>query len=309
MSETLKPCPFCGGKAKLANGKDDRAGVNCTNKDCDASSYYVGVETWNRRHTNAAGERRRTEYTPGGHPITVVDEVPASREGAQRMAKEWDEHVAVAMRWAEGHKTFPESDEAQHALALFAEVRRLAAAAQDARDLLRIARVALNAQRMMLDRGPCPQKFDEAMSWRENDIHARAMVDAAVESIDGLLSAFTVNAASAPPAAPAEPPASDVQVGVVAEWLDRCATNGEEPEPDFADAAKMLRGLAAEVRRLRAAEPQQPVAEVVKNEPGVEVVWYGACPPIGTKLYAGPVSPDPEQPLAGRVRGGRVGRT
>ncbi len=43
---------------------------------------------------------------------------------------------------------------------------------------------ALRAMKTMQDRGPCPKKFDEALSWRENDELARQLADAAIASYD-----------------------------------------------------------------------------------------------------------------------------
>jgi hypothetical protein len=39
---------------------------------------------------------------------------------------------------------------------------------------------ALDAMIIMSDAGPCPKKFDEALSWRENDIKARRLADDAL---------------------------------------------------------------------------------------------------------------------------------
>jgi Lar family restriction alleviation protein len=48
----LKPCPFCGGKARLYNGNHDGFGVCCTK--CSAKVYgYMTTggasRAWNRR--------------------------------------------------------------------------------------------------------------------------------------------------------------------------------------------------------------------------------------------------------------------
>ena len=50
MSNELKPCPFCGGKAELKNDLQDR--VVCT--DCRANGPYFltsndAIEAWNTR--------------------------------------------------------------------------------------------------------------------------------------------------------------------------------------------------------------------------------------------------------------------
>ena len=58
----LKPCPFCGKKAYVAQRKriaGDRFSVMCSNKTCIASepqkyyyARYEAVENWNRRVDN-----------------------------------------------------------------------------------------------------------------------------------------------------------------------------------------------------------------------------------------------------------------
>lgn len=50
-------------------------------------------------------------------------------------------------------------------------------------DSLAGTREALEALTTMMDRGPQPKKFDEAMSWRDNDIHARKLADAALAAL------------------------------------------------------------------------------------------------------------------------------
>lgn len=54
--EKLKPCPFCGGEAKVFGNYDDSDyHVNCTNDECGCYwvNYYKtkeeAVEAWNRR--------------------------------------------------------------------------------------------------------------------------------------------------------------------------------------------------------------------------------------------------------------------
>jgi DNA repair exonuclease SbcCD ATPase subunit len=41
-------------------------------------------------------------------------------------------------------------------------------------------REALKAMIIVMDRGPCPRKLEEALSWRECDEKARALADAAL---------------------------------------------------------------------------------------------------------------------------------
>ncbi len=57
MSDKLKPCPFCGGKAKLSN-IGAQAGLFCVKcDDCWAKSIFVdshkqeeAIKAWNTRH-------------------------------------------------------------------------------------------------------------------------------------------------------------------------------------------------------------------------------------------------------------------
>ncbi len=48
----LKPCPFCGGKAKLTDSKND-AYVTCNNCKVMTNYYKTGkqaIKAWNTRH-------------------------------------------------------------------------------------------------------------------------------------------------------------------------------------------------------------------------------------------------------------------
>ena len=49
--------------------------------------------------------------------------------------------------------------------------------------LLVEAKIALEALLLVSDRGPQPRKFDEALTWRENDTKARELADAALTLI------------------------------------------------------------------------------------------------------------------------------
>ena len=53
--------------------------------------------------------------------------------------------------------------------------------------LLEEAQVALRAMLVMSDRGPQPNKFDAALSWRDNDIFAHKLANTALDHIDALL--------------------------------------------------------------------------------------------------------------------------
>ena len=54
MSERLKPCPFCGGKA---SEPDENDFTWCEEISCFEG--YVHVDTWNRRHTEEPSEYER----------------------------------------------------------------------------------------------------------------------------------------------------------------------------------------------------------------------------------------------------------
>ena len=50
----LKPCPFCGGKARLLRGMFNEYAVACTNDDCefcgnDGKDYHEVINKWNTR--------------------------------------------------------------------------------------------------------------------------------------------------------------------------------------------------------------------------------------------------------------------
>ena len=53
----LKPCPFCGGEAKMANTDIGGWPVYCINCPCDYGRYWFAtkqkaIEAWNRRSDN-----------------------------------------------------------------------------------------------------------------------------------------------------------------------------------------------------------------------------------------------------------------
>lgn len=59
MSDNLKACPFCGGKAKLSSFRDELgyqfSGVRCQKCYCgtqDFKSEKKAIEAWNRRKDN-----------------------------------------------------------------------------------------------------------------------------------------------------------------------------------------------------------------------------------------------------------------
>lgn len=53
MSDKLKPCPFCGGEAKLFEDKDYQIySVTCTECDAGTNAYGIeqdAIEAWNGR--------------------------------------------------------------------------------------------------------------------------------------------------------------------------------------------------------------------------------------------------------------------
>ena len=57
MSEVeLKPCPFCGGKAKVSKSDIDHFVVNCTKCPCSVGRYWFwkmedAINMWNTRIT------------------------------------------------------------------------------------------------------------------------------------------------------------------------------------------------------------------------------------------------------------------
>lgn len=56
MSDELKPCPFCGGKAVLIRDRDAFK-IYCTNRSCDAQYGWCAdeeytIDGWNRRNHN-----------------------------------------------------------------------------------------------------------------------------------------------------------------------------------------------------------------------------------------------------------------
>ena len=60
MNYKLKPCPFCGGKAKLSEDKDYQIySVNCT--ECDAGTNSYGIK---RDATDAWNKRIEPTFTP-----------------------------------------------------------------------------------------------------------------------------------------------------------------------------------------------------------------------------------------------------
>ncbi len=53
MTEKLKPCPFCGGKARVkCSIKEDLWGVACYKCECCTKVFFSeeeAIEAWNRR--------------------------------------------------------------------------------------------------------------------------------------------------------------------------------------------------------------------------------------------------------------------
>lgn len=70
----LKPCPFCGEKAKIGSNFEGQFFVWCTNDDCDARIFSrnrgSAIEAWNRR----------AEETPPQGWISVEDSLPPEHD-------------------------------------------------------------------------------------------------------------------------------------------------------------------------------------------------------------------------------------
>lgn len=56
MSEELKTCPFCGGKAEITNYPNGWWSIGCENKDCNMVTMTPmtptkerAIELWNKR--------------------------------------------------------------------------------------------------------------------------------------------------------------------------------------------------------------------------------------------------------------------
>ena len=52
--EELKPCPFCGGEAKIVHGDLGRSGSRVICKDCGCSTAFVSISTRYSCDTKAA---------------------------------------------------------------------------------------------------------------------------------------------------------------------------------------------------------------------------------------------------------------
>lgn len=89
----------------------------------------------------------------------------AERDQARTERKVW--HHAVELKNGQIIKIMEANNEYEMAL-------------KESRERIRTLEEALRAVLVMWDRGPCPRKLDEALSWRENDERARAMADAAL---------------------------------------------------------------------------------------------------------------------------------
>lgn len=70
MSDELKLCPFCGGKAEIREGSSTKPYIRCKRCGCrTGSSRYRGnlAKAWNARAERTCGEYRGDVYeTPDG---------------------------------------------------------------------------------------------------------------------------------------------------------------------------------------------------------------------------------------------------
>lgn len=105
-----------------------------------------------------------------------------------------------------------------------------------------------------------------------------------------------------------------------AEWLDRCATNGEQTEPEFAKVAGRIRGAVA---RLRAGQGQwRPIESAPRDGTKIlvavrgestmvrwhEPAWLGAggrCYQFDDPTHWMPPPPPPQQPDPEKQKQGR----
>jgi hypothetical protein len=63
MSETVKPCPFCGAEPQFTNPYYDRA--KCSNPGCPAHGYWTGTDQWNRRAGMVTGRDVHAAWRDG----------------------------------------------------------------------------------------------------------------------------------------------------------------------------------------------------------------------------------------------------
>lgn len=125
---------------------------------CEGTKIWRGVECRWCRTPSAPGMDGTVTFTPG----PWVAEKPSQiwQINAGRTA------VALVVECGGVHQDEPESN------------ARMMSAAPDLYE-------ALNAVLVMWDRGPCPKKLDQALSWRENDERAREMARAAIAKARG----------------------------------------------------------------------------------------------------------------------------
>ena len=87
MSETLLPCPFCGGEATISDGgySGEKFLARCRELSCPAASGFIrkthdeAVAAWNRRSDAVpvvrCGECEAYQPTEGGKPFCVVHQI------------------------------------------------------------------------------------------------------------------------------------------------------------------------------------------------------------------------------------------
>lgn len=98
MSEELKPCPFCGGKAHLVIG-DEFCHIRChqcgaTGALADAIRESDAIAAWNRRARAEQAERERDEAREAAHYANGTAELAMKhRDTAEARVKELEDRL------------------------------------------------------------------------------------------------------------------------------------------------------------------------------------------------------------------------
>lgn len=104
----LKPCPFCGGAAKLVEVEPSGYVVECTNGICNASTnirYSCGddavplvVEQWNRRTTGQAVTDATLSDSQCDAIARALDKYGREKLGCEGGLPTWDDECFIVMR-------------------------------------------------------------------------------------------------------------------------------------------------------------------------------------------------------------------